>query len=93
MIKSFSCKETKGIFEGFKSRKFPYEIQKNARTKIDFLDQATCLNDIAFLPSNRLEKLHGNRKNQYSIRINQQWRICFEWDGKDLHEVEITDYH
>jgi len=69
------------------------QIERGARRKLLFLNQAKRLEDIAALPGNRLEKLFGDRKGQYSIRINDQWRICFRWEAGDVHDVEIVDYH
>ena len=93
MIKSFAGKETEKLFGREFSRKLPNDIQKIARRKLEVLDAAESLNDLRVPPSNRLEKLKGNRVHQHSIRINDQWRICFEWRGEDAYEVEIVDYH
>lgn len=93
MIKSFSCKETEKIFEGVRSKKLPLDIQKIARRKLVFMNEALSLSDISSVPANRLEKLKGDRNGQYSIRINNQWRICFDWDKNELNHVEIIDYH
>jgi proteic killer suppression protein len=93
MIKSFSCKETKKWFNREFSRKLPQDIQRAARRKLEILDAAEVLQDLRIPPSNRLEKLSGDRKGQYSIRINDQWRICFEWRRGDAYNVEIVDYH
>ena len=93
MIKSFKCKETLKIWEGNKSKKFPPDIQNRALRKLAQLDAAATLDDLKIPPSNHLEKLHGNRKGQMSIRINNQWRICFEWQDGEASEVEIVDYH
>jgi len=93
MIKTFACKETKRLFERQFSHKLPQSIQRVARRKLEILDAAEVLRDLRIPPSNRLEKLSGNRKGQYSIRINDQWRICFEWRSGDAYNVEITDYH
>ncbi len=93
MIRSFRCKETEKIFNRYFSRKFPTDIQRIALRKLAMLDAADSLDDLRIPPSNRLEKLTGNRKGQYSIRINDQWRICFVWSRGDACEVEITDYH
>jgi len=93
MIKSFACKETKKLFNREFSRKLPQDIQRVARRKLEILDAAEVLQDLRIPPSNRLEKLSGDRKEQHSIRINDQWRICFErWRG-DAYNVEIADYH
>lgn len=93
MIKSFKCKETSKIWEGSKSKKLPPDIQNRALRKLAQLDAATSLDDLKIPPSNNLEKLQGNRKGQMSIRVNNQWRICFEWQNGEALEVEIVDYH
>lgn len=93
MIKSFKCKETKKIFGRKFSKKLPTDIQVNARQKLVILDAATSLDDLRVPPGNRLEELKDDRKGQHSIRINSQWRICFEWKNNDSHNVEIVDYH
>ena len=92
MITTFRCKETEKIFNRQFSKKLPHDIQKIAFRKLRMLNRATILNDLKVPPGNRLEPLHGERKGQYSIRINEQWRICFRWTEKDVHDVEITDY-
>lgn len=79
VIVSFKSEETKLIFEGFTSPQYPANIQKNALRKLLILDAATSINDLRIPPGNRLEKLVGDRKGQYSVRINEQWRICFVW--------------
>ncbi len=93
MIKSFKCKETEKIFKRSFSRKFPHNIQRVALRKLRMLNRANILNDLKIPPSNRLETLRGKRKGQYSIRINDQWRICFEWSECEARNVEIVDYH
>jgi proteic killer suppression protein len=93
VIKSFKCKETEKIFMRFYSKKFPIDIQRAALRKLRMLNRAEDLNDLRVPPGNRLEALKGKRKEQYSIRINDQWRICFIWQDKDTFDVEITDYH
>ena len=93
MIESFASEETEKIFEGEISKKLPIEIQRTARRKLLYLDEAETLQDIQAVPGNRLEKLKGNRAGQYSIRINDQWRICFEWIVNKARNVEIVDYH
>jgi proteic killer suppression protein len=93
MIRSFKCKESEKIFQRFHSKKFLAEIQRTALRKLRMLNRAQTLNDLKVSPGNRLEKLHGNREGQISIRINDQWRICFRWENGDCLEVEITDYH
>ena len=93
MIKSFRNKETEEIFTRQLSVKLPQNIQRIARKKLVILDAAPELSDLRIPPGNRLEALKGNRKGQHSIRINDQWRICFEWRAGDAYDVEITDYH
>ena len=93
MIETFADAETEKIFQGNISRKLPLDIQKTARRKLLYLDDADSLNDLSAPPGNRLEALHGNRKGQYSIRINDQWRICFMWESGLAKDVEIVDYH
>lgn len=93
MIRSFASKETERLFRRQLSKKLPQDIQHRARVKLEILDAAESLEDLRIPPSNRLEKLSGNRKGQHSIRINDQWRICFEWHEGDVYQVEITDYH
>ncbi len=93
MIKSFKSRETKIVFSRDFSRKLPQDIQKVAYRKLAYIHSAKVLKDLLLPPSNRLEKLHGDRQGQYSIRINDQWRICFQWRDGDAYEVEIVDYH
>ena len=93
MIKNFVCKETEKIFNRRISLKLPRGIQKTARRKLEILEGAEVLVDLRIPPNNHLEKLSKDRKGQYSIRINDQWRICFEWSGGDAYNVEIVDYH
>ena len=92
MIKSFKCKESKAIYEGKKVKRWS-TFQQQIEKRLQILDVATCLNDLRNLPSNRFESLKGDRKGQYSIRINQQWRICFRWIDEEALDVEIVDYH
>ena len=93
MIESFADPETEKIFRGIVSRKLPLIIQKAARRKLVYIDDADDLRDLLAPPGNRLEALHGHREGQYSIRINDQYRICFEWLKGKAGEVEIVDYH
>jgi proteic killer suppression protein len=93
MIKSFQDKETEKIFNRQISKKLPQDIQRIGRKKLVILDAAMQLNDLRTPPGNRLEALERDRKGQHSIRINDQWRICFKWSGGDAYDVEITDYH
>jgi proteic killer suppression protein len=92
MIESFACAETEKIFRGQVSRRLPTDIQRTARRKLLQLHAASQLQDMAVPPGNRLERLKGRRAGQHSIRINDQWRICFRWES-GAHEVEIVDYH
>jgi proteic killer suppression protein len=93
MIKTFKDKETELIFNRYFSKRIPSAIQGRTFNKLFLLDSAETLNDLKIPPSNRLEKLQGNRNNQYSIRINDQWRICFIWKDGNVFDVEIIDYH
>jgi toxin HigB-1 len=93
MIESFASVETEKIFQGKTSNKLPKDIQRTARRKLLYLDDAEDLRDLLAPPGNRLEKLKGDRAGQYSIRINDQWRICFKWSSNKAKEVEIVDYH
>lgn len=93
MIKSFLDKETKKIFERRLSTKLPQDIQHIARRKLVILDAAPELSALRIPPGNRLEALKGKRRGQYSIRINNQWRVCFKWKDGDAFDVEIADYH
>lgn len=93
MIKSFKGKETVKIYGREGSNKLPRDIQQTALRKLRMINNAKAINDLRIPPANRLEKLKGNREGQYSVRINDQWRICFKWQDGNAHEVEITDYH
>jgi len=93
MIRSFADKEAGKIWEGTPSRRLPVDIQNIARRKLRMLNNAATLDDLRIPPANRLEALKGTRKGQHSIRINDQWRICFRWNDGDAHDVEIIDYH
>jgi len=93
MIKSFKCKETEKIFNGNFSKKIPQDIQRRALIKLHSLDIAENVEDLKIPPANFLEQLQGDRLGQYSIRVNQQYRICFEWVNNDAFNVEIVDYH
>ena len=93
MIESFASDETEKIFRGQVSKKFPKDIQRTARRKLVYLDDAEDLQDLLAPPGNRLEKLKGHRAGQHSIRINDQWRICFIWSSNKAKDVEIVDYH
>ena len=93
MIRSFSCRETERLFNDETSRRLPTQIQRAARRKLLLLHQARRLEDLRAPPGNRLEALKGDRNGQHSIRINDQWRICFRWEAGDAYGVEIVDYH
>lgn len=93
MIRSFLDREAAGIFEQEASRRLPPDIQRTAYRKLLMLDAAMSLQDLRVPWGNRLEPLHGDRDGQYSIRINNRWRICFRWDAGNAFDVEIVDYH
>jgi toxin HigB-1 len=93
MIRSFKDKEAEKIFNRALSRKLPYDLQRKALRKLRMLNRAMNFNDLRVPPANRLEKMKGDRSDQYSIRINDQWRICFKWSSSDAFDVEIVDYH
>ena len=93
MILDFADKETESIWRGVRSRRFPSGIQEIARRKLRMLNNANRLDDLRIPPANRLEMLKGNRKGQHSIRINDQWRICFVWQDGQCRQVGIVDYH
>jgi len=93
VIETYASKETEKIFRGQVSRKLPRDIQRTARRKLLYLHEAEDLQDLRAPPGNRLEKLSGDRVGQYSIRINNQWRICFKWRESNAQGVEIVDYH
>ena len=92
MIRSFADRETQRIWEGRVSRKLPTEMQTTARRKLRMLNNAEAIQDLKAPPGNRLEALKGRRKDQHSIHINKQWRLCFQWKGSHAYEVEIVDY-
>lgn len=93
MIRSFKDKEAEKIFKRQRSSKLPDMLQRPALRKLRMLNRATNLNDLRVPPANRLEKLKGDRLGQHSIRINDQWRICFKWHESGAFQVEIVDYH
>jgi len=93
VIRNFKDKETEKIFQRRRSPKLPSEIQQVALRKLRMLNRAETLQDLRVPPANRLERLSGNRESQYSIRVNNQWRICFKWEEGDAIDVEIVDYH
>ena len=92
MIQAFRCRHTQELFETETNRRFS-QIQDTAYRKLVMLHAAAQLSDLLVPPGNQLESLRGDRKGQHSIRINQQWRICFRWIGSNAHDVEIVDYH
>jgi len=93
MIKSFRDGDTEKVFGRRFSRRLPTDLQSVALRKLRMLNNAVSVNDLRSPPANRLEKLSGDREGQHSIRINDQWRVCFSWREGDAHDVEITDYH
>ena len=93
MIKSWASKEAQKVFEKTMSTKLPRDIQQTALRKLRYLDSAEELKDLRIPPANKLEMLKGDRAGRYSIRINDQWQICFIWEDGDAYEVEIVDYH
>ena len=93
LIVTFACKETERIWNRQPSRAFPPEIQRTALRKLLMIDAAVDITDLRVPPGNRLEMLKGGRAGQYSIRINNQWRICFEWRDGRAFDVEVLDYH
>jgi len=92
VIRSFRCRETEKVFQRLFSRKFQ-AVARVAKRRLDQLHAATSLADLAVIPGNRLEVLAGDRAGQHSIRVNDQWRICFRWKEGDAFEVEVVDYH
>lgn len=93
VIRSFADAETEKVFQRQRSRQLPLDVQRRAHRKLLLLDAADAVGDLRVPPGNRLERLRGDRVGQHSIRINDQWRICFRWERGDAHDVEITDYH
>ena len=93
MIQSFGSKETEKIWNGIRVKKMPLKIQSVGRRKLRMLNNSQDVKDLRIPPSNRLEKLSGDLKDFYSIRINKQWRIIFTWNNGNANEVKITDYH
>ena len=93
MIKTFKDAQTQQIYQRQRSRKLPPDIQQVALRKLRMINNAISLTDLRVPPANRLEKLSGDRESQWSIRINDRWRICFEWQESDAYNVEIVDYH
>jgi proteic killer suppression protein len=93
VIRGFRDRETKKVFERERSRRLPPDVQRRAHRKLLLLDAAEALDDLRVPPGNRLERLSGDRAGQYSIRVNDQWRVCFRWERGDAYDVEIADYH
>lgn len=93
MIIAFACRETELIFSGRFSRRLPHDIARIAERKLRLINRAISLSDLRIPPANRLEALKDDRVGQYSIRINDQWRICFTWNDGNASDVEIVDYH
>ena len=93
VIRSFADKDTQRVFQRLESKRLSVELQRAAYRKLTILDAAEAIKDLRIPPSNRLEKLKADRGGQYSIRINDQWRICFYWKDNDAYDVEVTDYH
>ena len=93
MIRSFRDDEARRVFQRQRSRRLSADLQRGALRKLAMLDAAEVLEDLRVPPGNRLERLSREREGQYSIRINEQWRICFTWRDGDVYEVEIVDYH
>lgn len=93
MIASFRDPDTERVFRGHRSRTLPPDLQRAAMRKLTYLHAASTLSDLRIPPGNRLELLRGSRAGQYSIRINDQWRVCFRWTAGKAHDVEIVDYH
>ncbi len=93
MIKTFGDKETAHVYERRRSRALPPDIQQTALRKLRMINNVVSLNDLRVPPANRLDKLSGDRAEQWSIRINDQWRVCFVWQDGDAYDVEIVDYH
>ncbi|WAC58640.1 type II toxin-antitoxin system RelE/ParE family toxin [Brevundimonas sp. SL130] len=93
MIRSFRDRETEKVWNGQRSRRLPGDIQEAALRKLRLLNRSVVLDELRIPPGNRLESLSGDRRGQYSIRINQQWRICFRWRDGGAEDVEICDYH
>lgn len=93
MIRSFAGREAEKIWRGFATSRLPVEIANKALSKLRLLDSAIRIDELRIPPGNRLERLKGDRSGQHSIRINDQWRICFTWKEGSCHDVEIVDYH
>lgn len=93
MIRSFACKETERVFNQLRSKRFGADVHRPIQRKLAMLDAATSIDDLRSPPGNRLEGLRGDRAGQWSIRVNDQFRVCFTWTGRDAENVEVVDYH
>ncbi len=93
MIRSFAGRETELVWRGIRSKRLPLDVQRVGLRKLQLIHVANTISDLRKPPGNRLEMLKGNRAGQWSIRINDQWRICFRWENGHAEDVEITDYH
>jgi proteic killer suppression protein len=93
VIKTFKDDETQKIYQRQRSHKLPSDIQQVALRKLRMINNSVSINDLRVPPANHLEKLSGDRAGQWSIRINDQWRVCFRWESSDAYDVEIADYH
>jgi len=93
MIRSFADKRTAALFQGHAVKRMQKSLQQRAHEKLLMLDAATDLSDLRVPPGNRLEPLKSDRRGQYSVRVNDQWRVCFVWRGGNAHDVEVVDYH
>jgi proteic killer suppression protein len=93
VIKSFADADTEALFRGHRPRRLPPSLHRSALKKLLVLQAASALKDLTIPPGNRLEKLRGDRSGQHSIRINDQWRVCFTWRDADAYDVEVADYH
>ena len=93
MIRSYRDRGTQAVAERRRVRRFPEQLQRQAQRKLMMINNALDLNDLRIPPGNRLESLSGDRDGQFSIRINDQWRVCFTWEDGDAYQVEIVDYH
>ena len=93
MIQTFADKRTKDLYETGKAKRFPADVARRAARKLEYVDLASTLEELRTPPGNRLHALEGDRKGQYSISINDQWRICFRFEDGDAYDVEVCDYH
>jgi proteic killer suppression protein len=93
MIRSFADRETELVWQGIRSKRLPLDVQRGGLRKLELIDAATRVEDLRVPPGNQLEALKGDRKGQWSIRVNGQWRICFRWVNEHAEDVEIVDYH